>query len=111
MSNTEALQAWAAEILPVVQAIVDGYQVEFRLTDPELNADVGWLQKTEPGFSGNAEYRIKPILRTGWINLNAHQTSPTGASIGGLYETKEKADEMACGDRVACIEITWEERR
>lgn len=62
MSNTEALQAWAAEILPIVQAIVDGYEVECRLVGPELRA-FDWFVKSEPGFSPDSEYRIKVKTR------------------------------------------------
>lgn len=63
MSNTDALQKWAAEILPVVQAIVDGLEVEFRLKEPTLDVDPVWLPKEEPGFSQTAEYRIKDATR------------------------------------------------
>ena len=44
-----------------------------------------------------------------WVNVNKAPDNPFGFGIGGTYATKEDADDMASPNRVACVNIEWEE--
>lgn len=51
--------------------------------------------------------------RTGWINIYSKSHKDRNITIMGcaswICETEEMADENAGGDRIACIQIEWEE--
>ncbi len=49
-------------------------------------------------FNTTMTYRVKYVPKTYWLNMY-----PNGAIV--TYRTKEKADERAGTDRVACVEV------
>ena len=57
----------------------------------------------------NHDLMMAPVKKECLVNLNKAPDKPFGFAIGGIYATKEDADDMASPNRVACVHIEWEE--
>jgi len=52
-------------------------------------------------------HKPKIVKKEGWINI--YSTTYGNSAGGGVYPTKEEADNFAGHTRTACIKIEWEE--
>lgn len=71
----------AKDYLPLVQALVDGKEIEFQGRD-------GWYALDDPSFDFPADrYRIKPELKEIWVNEYEDGDSFIHASEEAAYRT------------------------
>lgn len=85
------------EKIRVMQAFVDGKQIEGRINDPSQ----AWrpVSDTLSWNWGVMEYRIKPTLREFWVNIN------NDSDCHCAHDSREDADTEAQASRVACIHV------
>jgi hypothetical protein len=77
-----------------MQAFERGEAVEFR-----DNTEAHWNDSRVPIWGwGYYDYRIKPKLIEGWVNLY-----PDGTL--SLYERRESADKFANSNRIRCVKV------
>jgi len=50
-----------------------------------------------------------PAKRTGWVNVYRTGGEKYIACVSNAYATRAKADQSAAFNRIACVEIEWEE--
>ena len=87
----------------VLIAIAEGREVQFR-----YRPDLAWIAydfncDATPLSAHEREWRVKPQKLKRWVNMYA------GISACSGHPTKEDADNGATPDRIACIEIEFEE--
>ena len=90
------------EKIAVMQAYLDGKSIEFSL-DGESYRPV----LVEPEFDWRLlDYRVKPTIREGWVNL---YNSGFNLSAGNIYDTREQAIKYIPNAAVKTVKIAWEE--
>lgn len=90
----------AKELLPIIQAFVEGKTIQCR--DPARN---NWVSIGNPTFDNGIEFRIKPEKKVGWANIYAYCST----SRCQVHPSKEEADTWAAEARIACIRIEYDE--
>ena len=87
MKELNEFQKWCKDILPVVQAAADGYEVEFLDSD-----DNEWMKKNSCcGFEFFVKYRIKP--RTITVNgFEVPEPMRAKPSVGDEYCVASPSD-------------------
>jgi hypothetical protein len=84
----------------VIIAYAEGKEIQCRVleTDPWHRAE------TIQGIDNNLiQFRIKPEVKTGWINIYPETINPI------FYSSKKDADYHAVNHRIACIQISYTE--
>jgi hypothetical protein len=110
---------WGVVIFPMPQGAA-GYNKETifgAYKNPDLNCwyVACWSGDGRWNGSTDTEYDLVniPAKKSGWLNIYPTATKTDRiANIGGLYFTKDAADKGSGGsglDRIACIEVHWEE--
>lgn len=107
--------ARAKELLPIIQAFAEGKTIQqYSSISPER----GWVDYKEyhdwniwVADDKVYKWRIKPEKKKGWVNIYPYSQQPNkyAGDVVGIYNTKELADAGAVLNRVACIEIEYEE--
>lgn len=84
-------------LLPVMQAWVDGQQVQYKICTGE------WENISNPSWNIGSEYRIAPVKKKliRYINIYGDYSSNTHVS-------REAADNWASNARIACVRIEYE---
>ena len=87
-----------------------GYPIQYRNYLMPYWSDIAGT----PEWRATTEYRVKPkkVKKTGWINIYPTwdaQYPEAIANSGCVYPTKEDADNRTQSNRIACVEIEWEE--
>lgn len=98
----------------ILRAIADGKEIESRLIKLGITGGVGrweddlslaavFARMTSTDTQYRYEFRIKPEIKTGWINLFQN-----GKEIytAGIWDTKEEANNCTA-TRIACIPIQY----
>lgn len=104
----------AQKLLHIIKAFAKGKQIQCRC----IEEDGVWEDTPSPGWSDAYEYRIKPGVKRGWVNIYPSKgglhpilyMAVVGKTSSTIYKTKDDADKVALDDRIACVEITWEEK-
>lgn len=91
---------YAQQVLPLIQAWVEGKTIQVKSTSGEWNDYVEGDSICWDAL--NYERRIKPEMKTGWINIYPGYSS-------SAFSTKKTADTLANLDRIACIQISYYE--
>jgi hypothetical protein len=50
-----------------------------------------------------------PVKKSGWINIYPASAAARIADTSHIYMSRDDADSYARPDRIACVQITWEE--
>lgn len=80
----------AKKLLPIIQAFVDGADVQF------LSVTGSWNDAPDPYFCAYDKYRIKPKPLECWI---VHRTYSDGSTDLGFGYTEREDAELASGAR------------
>lgn len=92
----------------VLQAYADGKEIQLAYRAAKgkewATCDSGVLNLSDDRFV----WRVKPEKKTGWINIYPPTHFHT-VGMNSIYDTKENADTNKSRDRIACIQITYEE--
>ena len=90
----------AKELLPLIQAYVDGKEIEFK---PKTAPESAW-RVSPPDWSASAAcYRVKPEKQEAWVNIYGPMT------YGGIFGSKKEAISGADPGLIACIRIEYTE--
>ena len=74
----------AKELLPIIQAFVDGKEIQYR-----SHGHANWVD-VRVIYPNDGEYRIKPESREWWLNTRTAEA----------YVTKECAEKFALGEKI-----------
>ena len=96
-----------AALLPIIKAWGEGKEIQYFNSITKTWGNIG---VDNPSFTmPDDKYRIAPEKKKGWINIYKNSTG-CDATGGYIYQSKEAADMTPTSfDRVACIEIEYEE--
>lgn len=99
--NAEVIKAWADGL--TVQSYNQGYSDSW----------MDWRTEESPPFGNKLlQWRIKPVQKTGWINIYPSivigDWKPDN-DYYGVWPTKETADMHSRENRIAIIQITYTE--
>lgn len=91
------------ELLPMMQAYASGKKLECRRKGTKA-----WVKPTTVTWQDDFDYRIAQDKLKGWVNIY-HVEAIKGYASGGPFISKEEADRHAGCNRVACVEIAFED--
>ena len=76
-----------------------------------INGDVYFHKKDGKRWCYDEENDLFMVStkKTGWMNIMKGEGKEWEARVGIIHNSKEHADSNASCDRIACIQIEWEE--
>ena len=98
------------QMIAVMQAYVDGKEIQVRERYVHKRDDDGWANMSPiiPRWDwSSCEFRVKPKVHEYWLSV--YPLREGGGRPSVLYTTREATDTAAMSDRIACIKISFTE--
>lgn len=98
----------AKALLPIIQAWAEGKEIQYSV---EANKWEVYTGDQLPNITSTIlEWRLKPEVKEGWINIYPeNRTTPEGriGFVGDIYNTQQEALQLRSNTRIACVKITY----